>query len=71
MITLFVGLVSVAIISGLTQMEAFAISYGGSSSEDVIANPSGLPLSNSTSSQQEYIPSANTTGSSAVGSPGV
>ena len=71
MLTLFVGLVSVTIIPGLNQIEVFATSYGGSSSEDMIANPSGSPLSNSTSSQQKNIPSANPAGSSAVGSPGI
>ena len=30
------------------QQEVYATAYGGSSSEDVIANPSGLPISNTT-----------------------
>jgi len=44
-----IGIASLAMTPILIQQEVFATAYGGSSSSDVIANPSGLAESNATS----------------------
>ncbi len=59
-VILIAGLASIAITSGLNQRDEIATSYGGDSSQDVIANPSGLSQFNSTD-MNEGIPTANTT----------
>ncbi len=48
-IILGMGVASFTIAPSLIQQEAFATSYGESSSSDVVANPSGLSESNPTS----------------------
>ena len=45
---------------GLVQQEVYATAYGGSPSEDIIANPSGLSESNTTG--LDNITSANPVG---------
>jgi hypothetical protein len=54
-----IGVASLTIAPSLIQQEAFATAYGGSSSSDVIANPSGLSESNATAGN---ITSGNITG---------
>ena len=54
------GLAAMTFPLGLIQQEVYATAYGGSSSKDIIANPSGLSESNTTG--LDNITSANSVG---------